>query len=303
MGVDAELAELAGPQLVVPILNARFLLNAANARWGSLYDALYGTDAIPGTAAGTGYDPARGAQVIAWGRAFLDQAVPLAQGSWADWTGGDPVLADPAQWAGRAGANILLRHNGLHIELVIDPAHPIGATDRAHLADIVVEAALTTICDLEDSIAAVDAEDKVAAYANWLGLLRGDLEASFAKGDTTQTRRLAHDRSYVAPDGRPFTLPGRSVLLVRNVGHLMTTPAVRLADGQDAPEGLVDAVVTSLIGLVDVQGAGAIATAAAARSTSSSQRCTGRPNARSPTTCSMRWKTCWAWPGTPSRSA
>ncbi|GHC89383.1 malate synthase G [Novosphingobium pokkalii] len=255
-GVDAELAELAGPQLVVPVLNARFLLNAANARWGSLYDALYGTDAIPGTAAGTGYDPARGAQVIAWGRAFLDQAVPLAQGSWADWTGGDPVLADPAQWAGRAGANILLRHNGLHIELVIDPAHPIGATDRAHLADIVVEAALTTICDLEDSIAAVDAEDKVAAYANWLGLLRGDLEASFAKGDATQTRRLAHDRSYVAPDGRPFTLPGRSVLLVRNVGHLMTTPAVRLADGQDAPEGLVDAVVTSLIGLVDVQGRG-----------------------------------------------
>ncbi|NMN05135.1 MULTISPECIES: malate synthase G [unclassified Novosphingobium] len=255
-GVDAELAELAGPQLVVPILNARFLLNAANARWGSLYDALYGTDAIPGTAAGAGYDPARGAQVIAWGRAFLDQAVPLAQGSWADWAGGDPVLADPAQWAGRAGANILLRNKGLHIELVIDPAHPIGATDRAHLADIVVEAALTTICDLEDSIAAVDAEDKVAAYANWLGLLRGDLQASFAKGGATQTRRLAPDRSYVAPDGRPFTLPGRSVLLVRNVGHLMTTPAVRLADGQDAPEGLVDAVITSLIGLVDVKGRG-----------------------------------------------
>lgn len=251
--VDAELATLAGPQLVVPILNARFLLNAANARWGSLYDALYGTDAIPGAAVGKGYDPARGAQVIGWAKAFLDRAVPLAEGSWADWAGGTPVLRDPAQLAGRAGDNILLRNNGLHIELVIDASHPIGRDDPAHLADVVLESALSTICDLEDSVAAVDAADKVAAYANWLGLMKGDLEDSFEKNGAMMTRRLNGDRSYVAPDGSAFTLPGRSLLFVRNVGHLMTTPAVRLASGAEAPEGILDGIVTSLIALHDIR--------------------------------------------------
>ena len=254
--VDPELATVAGPQLVVPVLNARFLLNAANARWGSLYDALYGTDAIPGTATGPGYDPVRGAAVIAWARHFLDSAVPLAEGSWADWRGGTPMLADPSQLAGQAGANWLLRHHGLHIELVIDPAHPIGRDDPAGLADVILEAAVTAICDFEDSIAAVDAEDKVAAYANWLGLMRGDLVETFAKGGTTLTRRLNPDRSYTAPDGTPFTLPGRSLLLVRNVGHLMTTPAVRLADGGEAPEGILDGAITSLIAMHDLAAAG-----------------------------------------------
>lgn len=253
--VDDEVARRAGPQLVVPILNARFLLNAANARWGSLYDALYGTDALPGTPAGKGYDPERGAQVIGWAKAFLDRAVPLAEGSWRGWTGGEPVLADPSQLAGRAGDTILLRHNGLHIELVVDRDHPIGRDDPAGLADVVLESALTTIADLEDSVAAVDAEDKVAAYANWLGLMKGELEASFDKGGQTITRRLAKDRDYVAADGTRFTLPGRSLMFVRNVGHLMTTPAVLLADGGEAPEGILDAIVTSLIALHDVKGA------------------------------------------------
>jgi malate synthase len=255
-GVDDELATLAGPQLVVPILNARFLLNAANARWGSLYDALYGTDAIPGAPSGKGYDAARGAQVIAWAKAFLDRAVPLASGSWSDWTGDAPALRDPAQLVGHAGDTILLRHNGLHIELVIDAAHPIGATDPAHLADVVLESALSTICDLEDSVAAVDAQDKVAAYANWLGLMKGDLEDTFEKNGAPMTRRLNGDRSYTAPDGSTFALPGRSLLFVRNVGHLMTTPAVLLADGGEAPEGILDGIVTSLIALHDLKGSG-----------------------------------------------
>ena len=189
--VDAEVATLAGPQLVVPILNARFMLNAANARWGSLYDALYGTDALAGTAKPGGYDAERGRQVIAWAKAFLDRAVPLAEGSWADWAGKPPVLADASQLVARAGDNLLLQHNGLHIELVIDATHPIGRDDPAGLADVVLESALTTIADLEDSVAAVDAEDKVAAYANWLGLMQSDLEASFDKGGRTVTRRLA----------------------------------------------------------------------------------------------------------------
>ncbi len=256
--VDAEVASLAGAQLVVPILNARFLLNAANARWGSLYDALYGTDAIPGGASGKGFDAARGAQVIAWAKSFLDDAVPLASGSWIDWTGGTPELADPSQLVGHAGNNILLRHNGLHIELVIDPEHPIGRDDPANLADVVLESALSTIADLEDSIAAVDAEDKVAAYANWLGLMRGDLTASFDKGGRTVTRSLEPDRQYTAPDGSAFTLPGRSLMFVRNVGHLMTTPAILLANGHEAPEGILDGIVTSLIGLHDLKGTGPI---------------------------------------------
>ncbi|KQM56280.1 malate synthase G [Sphingomonas sp. Leaf208] len=256
--VDAEVASLAGAQLVVPILNARFLLNAANARWGSLYDALYGTDAIPGAASGRGYDATRGAQVIAWAKAFLDDAVPLANGSWTDWTGGTPELAEPSQLVGHAGDNILLRHNGLHIELVIDSEHAIGRDDHANLADVVLESALSTIADLEDSVAAVDAKDKVAAYANWLGLMKGDLTASFDKGGRTVTRALEPDRQYTAPDGSAFTLPGRSLMFVRNVGHLMTTPAILLADGNEAPEGILDGIVTSLIALHDLKGTGPI---------------------------------------------
>ncbi|WP_373284525.1 malate synthase G [Sphingomonas metalli] len=254
-GVDPEVATLAGPQLVVPILNARFLLNAANARWGSLYDALYGTDALPGAPRTEGYDAERGGAVIAWARGFLDAVVPLATGSWRDWDGGQPPLADPSQLAGRAGDSWLLRHHGLHIELVIDRTHPIGRDDPAGLADVVLEAALTTIADLEDSVAAVDAADKVAAYANWLGLMRGDLTETFAKGGRTITRRLAADRAYVAPDRTPFSLPGRSLMFVRNVGHLMTTPALRLPGGEEAPEGILDAIVTSLIALHDLHGA------------------------------------------------
>ncbi len=250
--VDDEMSTLAGPQLVVPVLNARFLLNAANARWGSLYDALYGTDAIPGTPAGKGYDASRGAQVIARAKSFLDASVPLASGSWADWTGGKPQLAAPSQFAGHAGDNILLRNNGLHIELVIDANNPIGKDDPAGIADVILESALTTIADLEDSVAAVDAEDKVAAYANWLGLMKGDLTASFEKGGKMLTRTLNADRSYTAPDGTDFTLPGRSLLFVRNVGHLMTTPAVLMPDGSEAPEGILDGIITSLISLHDL---------------------------------------------------
>ena len=253
--VDAEIAAMAGPQLVVPVLNARFVLNAANARWGSLYDALYGTDAIPGTAKAGGYDPERGAQVIAWAKAFLDKAVPLANGRWAE-LAGEPVLADPALLVGRAGENYLFRHNGLHIEVVIDREHPIGKSDSAGIADVILESAITTIVDLEDSIAAVDAEDKVAAYANWLGLMRGDLEDTFDKGGRTLTRRLNDDRRYTAPDGSELSLRGRSLLFVRNVGHLMTTPAVILPDGGEAPEGILDAIMTSLIALHDVNGLG-----------------------------------------------
>ena len=258
INVDAELAVNAGPQLVVPILNARFALNAANARWGSLYDALYGTDAIPGAPAGKGYDAARGAQVIAAAKAFLDGAVPLASGSWADWAGGAPVLADPAQLVGTSGANLLLRHNGMHIEIVIDPTSTIGAEDPAGISDVILESALSTICDFEDSIAAVDAEDKVAAYANWLGLMKGDLADTFEKGGAVMTRKLNPDRTYTAPDGSDLTLHGRSLLLVRNVGHLMTTPAVRLPNGSEAPEGILDGIVTSAIALHDLKSAGPI---------------------------------------------
>lgn len=255
-GVDLEVASTAGPQLVVPILNARFVLNAANARWGSLYDALYGTDAIVGTPAAKGYHAARGAKVIEWGRAFLDKTVPLAGGSWTRYSGGTPDLKEPAQLIGTAGANLLLRHHGLHIEIVIDRNHPVGKDDAAGIADIVLESALTTICDLEDSVAVVDAEDKVLAYRNWLGLMKGDLEETFQKGSTYMTRRLNSDREYMSRDGKPFTLPGRSVLFVRNVGHLMTTPAVTLANGAQAPEGILDGIVTSLIALHDLKGRG-----------------------------------------------
>ncbi|KGB52382.1 Malate synthase G [Sphingopyxis sp. LC81] len=257
--VDPEIATMAGPQLVVPALNARFALNAANARWGSLYDALYGTDALDAPAAKPdGYDAERGAAVIARAKAFLDEAVPLASGSWADWQGEQPVLADPAQWVGSKPGGILLRHNGLHIELVIDPASAIGKTDPAGIADVVLEAALTTIIDLEDSVAAVDGEDKALGYTNWLGLMRGDLVESFAKGGATVTRAMEADREWTSPSGEAFTLHGRSVMFVRNVGHLMTTPMIKLPNGAEAPEGLCDAVITSLCSLHDLKGLGSL---------------------------------------------
>lgn len=253
--VDDEIALLAGPQLVVPAFNARFVLNAANARWGSLYDALYGTDALPGEARPGGYDEARGRQVIAAARDFLDAYVPLRSGSWRDHAGGHLDLADASQFVGANGDNMLFRHHRLHIEVVIDRASPIGARDAAGIADVLLEAALTTIVDLEDSVAAVDAVDKVAGYANWLGLMRGDLEERFDKGGKVVTRRLNADREYRAGDQR-VVLPGRSLLFVRNVGHLMTTPAVWLPGGQEAPEGILDAIVTSTIALYDLRGLG-----------------------------------------------
>ena len=268
--VDDELARMAGPQLVVPILNARFLLNAANARWGSLYDALYGTDALGEAPVGGEYDTARGAKVIARAKAFLDESAPLAAGSWVDIIGIDvsggalsPALKRPDQFVGYRGeasapTSVLLRNHGLHIELVIDRDHPIGRDDPAGLADVVLESALSTIADLEDSVAAVDAEDKVAAYANWLGLMKGELEATFAKDGRSMTRTLEADRVFAAPGGGEVVLPGRSLLFVRNVGHLMTTPAVRLGDGSEAPEGILDAVMTSLIALYDLRGVGAL---------------------------------------------
>ena len=256
--VDREIAGMAGPQLVVPMLNARFLLNAANARWGSLYDAWYGTDALDAPAARPGgYDGARGAAVIRAGRAFLDLAVPLDGTSWADWDGASaPLLADPDHCLGHKDGGLLLCQHGLHIELVLDRNHPVGATDKAGIADIVLESALTTICDLEDSIAAVDAEDKLAAYRNWLGVIRGDLAESFEKGGKTLTRALDPDRQWTARDGSALTLPGRSLLFVRNVGHLMTNPAILLADGSEIPEGIMDAVITSAAGAQDVAGLG-----------------------------------------------
>ncbi|VXC40959.1 malate synthase G [Sphingomonas sp. AX6] len=254
--VDPEVATTAGPQLVVPILNARFLLNAANARWGSLYDALYGTDAMGDLPPPGSYDKQRGQRVVAWAKDFLDRAIPLESGSWSDLTDPDAIaLRDPAQYLGDSANARLFRHNGLHIEVIFDRDHPIGRDDPAGIADVILESAITTICDLEDSVAAVDAEDKVAAYTNWLGLMRGDLTASFAKGGATLTRTLDPDRRYTAPDGSEIFLPGRALLFVRNVGHLMTTPAVRLADGSEAPEGILDAIVTSLIALHDVNGA------------------------------------------------
>ena len=251
--VDPEIATMAGPQLVVPILNARFLLNAANARWGSLYDALYGTDALDAPAARPGgYDEERGAAVIVEARKLLDEILPLASGSWSDLDSLDDLeLADSSQQVGRTDKGPLFRHNGLHIEIVVDPNSQVGKTDRLGIADVNFEAALTTIADCEDSVAAVDAEDKLTAYRNWLGVIRGDLEESFEKGGKTLTRKLVGDKTYTGKDGSERSLPGRSLMFVRNVGHLMTNPAMRW-DGKEIPEGILDAVVTSAIGAQDV---------------------------------------------------
>ena len=277
--VDAEFAAIAGPQLVVPVTNARYALNAANARWGSLYDALYGSDAIDeegGAARGGAFNPLRAERVIAWSKHLLDEAAALVDCSHAevmDYTvvdgllravlsdGVETALADPAKFAGFQGdpdqpASILLVNNGLHIDIQIDRDHAIGKTDPAGVADVVLEAAVTTIVDLEDSVAVVDAEDKVGAYRNWLGLMNGNLNADFDKGGETVHRRLNVDRAYTAPDGSALTLHGRSVMLVRNVGNLMYNNSVLDADGNEAPEGIIDAVCSVLIALHDLNGMG-----------------------------------------------
>ncbi|MDX1402730.1 MAG: malate synthase G, partial [Kiloniellales bacterium] len=276
--VDDEIARIAGPQLVVPLTNARYALNAANARWGSLYDALYGSDVIEdasGAEIGGDYNPARGRKVIAYAEKFLDEIFPLAEGvGHGDISaykvgeeglratlsrGGEVGLARPEQFAGYRGKTkapdaILLKNNGLHLELKVDRSHPVGQTHGAGVADILIESALSTIMDCEDSVATVDGEDKVQAYRNWLGLMKFDLAAEFEKGGTTVRRALGADREYLNKDGAPFFIKGRSLLLIRNVGHLTTTPAVRTADGEDAQEGLVDGIITSLIALYDLQG-------------------------------------------------
>ena len=278
--VDPEIATVAGPQLVVPVSNARFALNAANARWGSLYDAFYGTDLIPeedGCEKSTSFNPTRGEKVISMAAGFLDDVFPLARQSHRNVTayavddsasparlrmtlddGGTTELAQAGQFTGyeRSGETlvVLLKNNGLHVELQIDPAHPIGKMSASGMKDVILEAAVTTIQDCEDSVAAVDAEDKVTVYRNWLGLIKGDLSASFDKGGKTLTRGLNPDRNFKAPNGEPFSLPGRSLLLVRNVGHLMTTSAVLDDQGQEIPEGFLDAMVTTLCAIHDIKG-------------------------------------------------
>jgi len=272
--VDPEIAIVAGPQLVVPIMNARYALNAANARWGSLYDALYGTDAISedgGAERAGGYNPVRGEKVITWARNFLDNSVQI-NGSWSDIVslsvedgelklgmkdGSTSGLSNPGQFLGFTGdaanpTSVLVKRNGLHADILIDKNHPIGSTDKAGIADVMLESAMTAICDCEDSVAAVDGEDKVLAYRNWLGLMRGDLQESFEKGGKTVTRALNPDRNYTSAGGKDISLKGRSLLLVRNVGHLMRNPAVLMEDGQEIPEGIMDCMMTSMIALHDI---------------------------------------------------
>jgi len=257
--VDPEIATVAGPQLVVPITNARYALNAANARWGSLYDALYGTDALGDLPAAKTYDPARGARVIAWGKAFLDEVAPLRDGSWDRLaTLAAPLpLKNPGQYAGYTGnedapTEVVLKNNGLHIRLLVNAATPVGAADPAGISDIILESAMSAIMDCEDSIAAVDAEDKVLAYENWLGLMKGDLTEEVEKGGRSFTRRLNGDLVFTGADGVAQTLKGRALMLVRNVGHLMTNPAVLDRDGHEAGEGLMDAMITTLIAMHDL---------------------------------------------------
>ncbi|MCO1333956.1 malate synthase G [Microbulbifer sp. OS29] len=275
--VDKEIATLAGPQLVVPVMNARYALNAANARWGSLYDALYGTDAISedgGAEKGTEYNPVRGGMVIDYARNFLDQSAPLTCGSHVEavqyringsllevvQANGDiATLKDAKQFAGYLGdseepTSILLKQHGLHFEIQVDRESLIGKTDDAGIKDVLMESALTTIMDCEDSVAAVDAEDKVVVYRNWLGLMKGDLKETIQKGDKTFERKLNADREYITPNGNQLTLPGRSLMFVRNVGHLMTNDAVLFGDGQEIPEGILDGILTSLIALHDLRG-------------------------------------------------
>ena len=264
---DPEIAMIPGPQLVVPVMNARYALNAANARWGSLYDALYGTDALGEAPSGKGYDAARGARVIDWARGFLDDVAPLKGASWRAVTGlaagetlavttadGRTALANPAHYAGYRGSSaVILKTNGLHLEIVLDASTPIGSRDPAHISDIRLESALSAIMDCEDSVAAVDAEDKVVAYANWLGLMKGDLTEAVTKGTTTFTRRLAEDLSYTTPSGAAASLKGRALMLVRNVGHLMTNPAILDAEGREVGEGIMDAFITTVCALHDLR--------------------------------------------------
>ena len=272
--VDPEIATIAGPQLVVPVMNARYALNAANARWGSLYDALYGTDAVSeedGAEKGSSYNTVRGARVIAWARGFLNESAPI-DGAWEDvralsvdngaliitlTDGGKRGLKNPAQFAGYKGdaaapTAVLLKKNGMHLEIVIDPESAVGRDDAAGISDVILESALTTIVDCEDSVAAVDAEDKIVVYRNWLGLMKGDLTEEVSKGRRSFTRRLNGDREYLNPAGEAISLPGRALMLVRNVGHLMTNPAILDRDGNEVPEGLMDAMITGLIALHDV---------------------------------------------------
>lgn len=273
--VDLEISTIAGPQLVVPITNARYALNAANSRWGSLYDALYGTNAIPeeGAERGSEYNPLRGARVIAFGRSFLDTAAPLITGSHAKTTSYTVVdgslsvtledgtvtqLSEPSKLAGFRGdsaspSSVLLKNNGLHIDIIVDRNHPVGRDDPAGVKDIVVEAATTTIMDLEDSVSTVDAEDKVVAYRNWLGLMKGDLTECFQKGERMVDRSMNQERIYTAPDGSEMRLPGISLMLIRNVGHLMTNPAVLDRNGHEAPEGIIDAAISAMIAIHDLK--------------------------------------------------
>ena len=279
--VDPEIATIAGPQLVVPVMNARFALNAANARWGSLYDALYGTDMISeddGATRAGAYNPVRGDKVIAFAKNFLDEHFPLTQGSYNDVSsfsladnslsigtvsGELTSLKDAAQFQGYQGSaenpsGILLKNNNLHAEIQIDPSHSVGATDKAGIKDVLLESAVTTIQDCEDSVAAVDGEDKVEVYRNWLGLMKGDLKETFIKGGSEMTRSLNLDREYLSPHGSQFSLPGRSLMLVRNVGHLMTNPAILDQDGLEIPEGILDAMFTICIAMHDLNGTGPI---------------------------------------------